>query len=76
MFLRGDAGLLDEATTVDLFERQIALYRSRGWTKAPLSDRANIAVELVRVRIRPIQIRVEGFGDGAASFTWKLGAST
>lgn len=73
VFLRGDAEFLDEATTVDVFERQTALYRSRGWTKAPLRDRANIAAELVGVRICPIQIRVEGFGDGAATFTWRLG---
>lgn len=71
VFLRGDAEFLDEETTIRVFERQTELHRSRGWTKAPLRTRENVAAELVGVRIRPIQVRVEGFGEGAASFTWR-----
>ncbi len=74
VFLRGDAEFLDDATLVEVFEKQTALHRSRGWTKAPVRTRENIVAELIGVRIRPQQVRVEGFGDGAASFTWKPGA--
>jgi len=70
VFIRGDAEFLDDDALVAAFERQSALHRSRGWTKAPLRDRANIVAELVGVKIRPLQVRVEGFGEGAASFTW------
>jgi hypothetical protein len=71
VFIRGDAEFLDEATTVDVFQRQTELHRSRGWTKAPLRTPENIVAELVGVKIRPKQVRVEGFGEGAASFLWK-----
>jgi hypothetical protein len=71
VFIRGDAEFLDDATTVEVFQRQTALHRSRGWTKAPLRTPENIVAELVGVKIRPKQVRVEGFGEGAASFLWK-----
>jgi hypothetical protein len=71
VFIRGDAEFLDDATLVERFQQQTALHRSRGWTKAPERTVENIVSELVGVRIRPLQVRVEGFGDGAASFTWK-----
>ena len=72
VFLRGDAEFLDEATLLQVFRRQTALHRSRGWTKAPERSDENVVAELVGVRIRPLQVRVEGFGDGAASFTWRV----
>lgn len=71
VFLRGDAEFLDGEATVAAFEKQTAINLARGQTKAPRRTRENVIAELVGVRIRPIQIRVEGFGDGAASFTWK-----
>jgi hypothetical protein len=71
VFIRGDAEFLDEAATVEVFQRQTELHRSRGWTKAPLRTPENIVAELVGVRVRPLQVRVEGFGEGAASFLWK-----
>ena len=71
VFIRGDAEFLDDDTLVEVFERQTSLHRSRGWTKAPLRSRENICAELVGVKIRPLQVRVEGFGEGAASFTWQ-----
>jgi hypothetical protein len=73
VFLRGDAQFLDERTLIDTFRRQTALHRSRGWTKAPERSDENIAAELVGVRIRTVQVRVEGFGEGAQSFTWQAG---
>lgn len=70
VFLRGDAEFLDDATLVDVFARQTARHLARGWTKAPARSPENVVAELVGVRIRPLQVRVEGFGQGAASFTW------
>ena len=74
VFLRGDAEFLDDDTLVSVFERQTALHRSRGWMKAPVRSRQNVIDELVGVRIRPIQVRVEGFGKGQATHTWKPGS--
>jgi hypothetical protein len=74
VFLRGDAEFVDDATLIERFEHQTAIHRARGWTRAPGRTHDNIVAELVGVRIRPLQIRVEGFGDGAASFTWKPGS--
>lgn len=70
VFIRGDAEFLDVATTLDVFQRQTALHRARGWMKAPMRNSENIAAELVGVKVRPKQVRVEGFGEGAASFLW------
>ena len=75
VFLRGEVEFLDEATLIEVFERQTALHRERGWSRAPERSRANIVSELIGVRIRPLQVRAEGFGDGAASFTWQPGAA-
>jgi len=75
VFIRGDAEFLDDATTVEVFQRQTELHRARGWTKAPLRTPENIVAELVGVKIRPQQVRVEGFGEGAASFLWKPGSA-
>ncbi len=71
VFLRGDAEFIDDATLVERFQHQTALHRARGWTKAPERTPENIVAELIGVRIRPLQVRVEGFGEGAASFNWK-----
>jgi hypothetical protein len=71
VFIRGDAEFLDAATTWARYRQQTELHRNRGWTKAPVRDAANVAAELIGVRIRPLQIRVEGFGNGPESFTWK-----
>jgi hypothetical protein len=70
VFLRGDVEFLDASTLLDVFQKQTARHLANGWTKAPLRTPENIVAELVGVRIRPLQVRVEGFGDGAASFTW------
>ena len=75
VFLRGDAEFLDAATLVERFRLQTAMHRARGWTRAPERTAENIVAELVGVRIRPLQLRVEGFGEGAASFTWQPGSA-
>ena len=74
VFIRGDAEFMDDAQLVECFQRQTALHRARGWNKAPIRDQADIIAELVGVRVRPVQVRVEGFGSGAESFTWIPGS--
>ncbi len=73
VFIRGDAEFVDADTTWAMYQKQSTLHRARGWTRAPQRDCANVAAELIGVRIRPLQIRVEGFGNGPESFTWKPG---
>ena len=73
VFIRGDAEFVDADTTWARYLKQSALHRARGWLKAPERSAANVAEELIGVRIRPLQIRVEGFGNGPESFTWKPG---
>ncbi len=73
VFIRGDAEFVDPETTWAVYQKQTALHRSRGWLKAPQRSADNVAAELIGVRIRPLQIRVEGFGNGPESFTWKPG---
>jgi hypothetical protein len=72
VFIRGEAEFMDEGWLIETFERQSALHRARGWTKAPQRDRENIVSQLVGVRIRPSRVRVEGFGDGPESFAWTV----
>jgi hypothetical protein len=71
VFIRGDAEFMDDAALLEAFERQTAIYRANGWTKAPTRTRENVLAELIGVRIRALQVRAEGFGEGATSFTWR-----
>jgi len=73
VFIRGDAEFMDDAELLAAFERQTALHRAKGWNKAPIRPRDNVLAELIYVRIRALQVRAEGFGDGATSFTWRPG---
>lgn len=70
VFLRGTAEFMDAEWTVQRFTRLAAIHRAKGQTKAPERTADNIRTELVGVRVRPIQIRAEGFGEGAQSYTW------
>ncbi|MCS7002087.1 MAG: hypothetical protein NZ518_04480 [Dehalococcoidia bacterium] len=70
VFLRGIAEFMDDATLIARYQRQTAIHRAKGQTRAPLRDPANIVAELIGVHVRPLQVRAEGFGDGAESFTW------
>jgi hypothetical protein len=73
VFLRGLAEFMSEEETVEAFNAQTSIQISKGLTKAPERTTTNVRTELVGVRIRPVQIRAEGFGDGAQSFTWRFG---
>lgn len=74
VFLRGLAEFMDDEWTVQRHQRQSAIQRAKGLTKAPLREPANIRAELVGIRVHPLQVRAEGFGTGAQSFTWTVPA--
>ena len=73
VIIRGDAEFMDDAELLATFERQTAVHLANGWTKAPIRTRENVLAELIGVRIRALQVRAEGFGQGATSFTWRPG---
>lgn len=72
VFLRGLAQMMTEDELVATYERQTAVQRGKGLTKAPLRTPDQVRDELVGVRVWPVQVRAEGFGAGATSFTWKI----
>jgi hypothetical protein len=72
VFLRGLAQFMDEEEMVAAFQKQTIVQRAKGLTAAPERTVANIKAELVGLRILTRQIRVEGFGAGAESFTWTV----
>jgi hypothetical protein len=72
VFLRGLAEFLDPEETIRRFRRQTAIFRDQGHFNAPERTDENIREELVGVYVRPLQVRAEGFGAGAQSFTWDV----
>lgn len=72
VFLRGIAEFMDGDWTVERFERQTAIQRGKGLTRAPERTPDNIREELVGIHVRPVQVRAEGFGAGPQSFTWPV----
>lgn len=73
VFLRGVAEPLGPEEAVARFRRQTALHLARGQRGAPERSDEDIRRELVGLHVRPLQVRAEGFGAGAQSFTWTLG---
>ncbi len=72
VFLRGRGVFMNEEELLETYTRQTAIQRGRGLTRAPLRSADNVRTELVGIRVRPEQVRAEGFGVGAASFTWDV----
>ena len=72
VFLRGLAEFLDLQETIARFRRQTALHLAKGQTRAPGFSDDEIAQRLVGIHVRPLQVRAEGFGAGAQSFTWTI----
>lgn len=73
VFVRGLAEVMDDDWTLACFRRQTAVQRAKGLTKAPDRSDDNVRDELVGIRVRPLQVRAEGFGVGAQSVTWRVG---
>ncbi len=72
VFLRGVAEFMDDEWTLQRYQRQTAIQREQGLTKAPLRDPGNVRDELVGIHVHPVQVRAEGFGAGPQSFTWTV----
>lgn len=72
VLLRGFAEFMSEEWTIDRYRAISERYRSRGAGRAPARDEQQIRRELVGIRVRPIQVRAEGFGVGAQSYTWQI----
>lgn len=74
VFLRGVAEFMDDDWTVARYQRQTAIQHAKGLIKAPLRSPENVREELIGIHVRPVQVRAEGFGAGAQSFTWSIDA--
>lgn len=70
VFVRGLAEVMSQQLLVQTYEQHTARQRAKGLTKAPRRSPAEVSAELVGLRVSPLQVRAEGFGLGAASFTW------
>lgn len=68
--IRGDADLMPAAWTEEVYRAAVMALRAAGHDRAPLRSPAEVADELVGVLIRPVLVRLEGFGQGAQSFTF------
>jgi hypothetical protein len=70
VFLRGMAEFMDDDLLVATYQKQTARQHAKGLTRAPLRQPDEVRAELTGLRIRPVQVRAEGVGVGAASYTW------
>ncbi|HET7400089.1 MAG TPA: hypothetical protein VFJ94_16360 [Intrasporangium sp.] len=68
--VRGEAVLMPPGWTEQVYRAAVTAQRARGNTRAPLRSPEEVAADLVGVLIRPVRVRLEGFGDGAQSFTF------
>ena len=73
VMVRGHAQFMGEAWTWDTYARARAEHLARGDDRAPARDRAQVARDLIGIRVHPYRARLEGFGDGAQSFDWRVG---
>lgn len=69
--VRGDAQVMDTDWTEQIYRRAITAQRAAGHDRAPLRSPEQVAAELVGVLIRPVRVRLEGFGEGAQSFLFR-----
>jgi hypothetical protein len=71
--VRGDVEFMPDDWTVARYEEHVREQRSRGYVRAPHRTAEEVVRDLVGVSLRPRRVRVEGFTDGARSFTWNIG---
>ncbi|MEO6882147.1 MAG: pyridoxamine 5'-phosphate oxidase family protein [Mycobacteriaceae bacterium] len=77
VFLRATAEIMPTDWTVARYGEQTTVLRERGvGAKAPARSPEQAAVDLVGVRLHPVRVRAEGFGEGAASLTWTMEETT
>jgi hypothetical protein len=70
VFLRGLAQPMTEEQTLAAYQRLRAPLLAAGLTRAPDRSPDDVRANLAGVHVRPVRLRVEGFGEGAESFTW------
>jgi hypothetical protein len=68
--VRGTAEFMSDDWTVACYQEHLAQQRRLGHTKAPVRTSEQVVTDLVGVLIRPVKVRLEGFGSGAESFTF------
>ncbi|MFZ5871354.1 MAG: hypothetical protein ACOYXW_12645 [Actinomycetota bacterium] len=68
--VRGDAELQPDEWTVRVYREHLDAQRARGFTRAPVRTDDEAARDLAGVVVRPVRVRLEGFGEGAQSFTF------
>jgi hypothetical protein len=72
VYLRGRAVFMGARWTELRYREQIESQRALGHTGAPVRTPAKVRRELVGVRLIPVRIRLEGFGEGAQAFEWTV----
>ena len=73
VMVRGTAEVMDDDWTWEVYTRHRAEQLARGQDRAPARDREQAVADLVGIRVHPFRIRLEGFGEGAQSFDWRVG---
>lgn len=73
VMVRGAAQVMDDDWTWEVYARHRAAHLARGADRAPARDRAQVAADLVGMRVVPYRVRLEGFGAGAQSYDWTVG---
>lgn len=72
VFLRGTAEFMDDDWTWMVFSSWTRRHRARGLMKAPIRQEDNVRASLVGVHLHPLDVRAEGFGHEAETFTWLI----
>jgi hypothetical protein len=73
VMVRGTAQPMDDDWTWRVYARHHAEHLARGQDRAPDRDRAQVAADLVGLRVDAYRVRLEGFGVGAQSYDWRVG---
>lgn len=73
VLVRGTAELADDDWTEEVYRRALEEQRAAGYTRAPVRSAEQVRTDLVGLHVRPYRVRLEGFGEGAASADWVEG---
>ena len=71
--VRGDAQFMEPDWTEGIYRAAVTAQRAKGHERAPLRSADEVAAQLVGVLIRPVLVRLEGFGEEAQSFHFRPG---
>lgn len=72
VFLRGHAEFMTDEELLASYRRMDEAGRAAGRTLAPARGDQDVLENLVGVRLRPTQLRAEGFASGPESYTWRF----